>query len=371
MIRKFECLGIAVLAVLAMGVATASAAEFNVEAAPTTLTGAQEGTNTIVTDSGTIHCKAATFEGTVSTTSAAEITLTPQYKECTLTGSTEAAVTVHVNGCKWTYEATETSTAGVRLSGCAEGTSGILFTAPSCTITVLSQFTTMGPVHYLNSGSGSTRELKIESTIENLTYTELGSNCKNKGAHTTGGKLTGKITLTGENAETKAHRGVWFTPSTPQLHVESAPATLRGGQEGFNTTTIDSGTWHCSTITYTGSVSAKTSVDATFTPNMLGCRSTGFSEAEQIIDTNGCEYTLTFDSGTMDIAGCNAGTPGIVMTFPFCTVTIKEQTLGSVDFSNSGAGTTREISWTWTVSNFAYTEKGLGCKNSEASTTGG
>lgn len=376
MLRKYGPLAIVLVVALTMGIAAtaSSGATFNVEAAPTTLTGAQEGTNTIVTDSGTIHCKTAAYEGTVSTTSAAELTLTPEYKECTLTGASEVSVTVHANGCKWTYETAETATTAVRLSGCTEGTSGIVFTAPSCTITLLTQFTTMGPVHYLNTGSGATREVKIESTIENLTYTELGPSCKNTGAHTTGGKITGKIALTGENAETKVHRGVWFTPSAPpskELHSETASTTLSGAQTSTNTLSFDSGIWHCTTMTYSGTLSSKTSSDVLLTPVWSGCQTTGFIEATGSIDMNGCKYTVTPTDGVVHLTGCSAGSAGIVMTLPFCTITLKEQTMEKASFTNEGAGTTREISMEWGITNLAYTEKGFACKNTEASTTGG
>jgi len=215
MSRNLKVLGLALVAMLTMGIAASSAmaAEdfFYIETAPTELTGSQEGTNTFVTDSGTIHCTVATFTGSSSSTKTAAVEVTPAYSGCRSTGFIEANVTVDVNECKYQMTAKTTTPDTIHITGCKAGTPGIVVTAPFCTITVTPQ--TIGPVHYINTGAGTTREVIVEPTAQTISYHESGFSCKNgTTSNTTGGSYTGKVRVTAENPTTKAHHGIWVGP---------------------------------------------------------------------------------------------------------------------------------------------------------------
>jgi len=160
-----------------------------------------------------------------------------------------------------------------------------------------------------------------------------------------------------------------------EFHLETTPSELTGVQEGTNTFATDSGTFHCTSVKFTGSYSSQTTGTTVLTPFTSGCRSTGFTEANITIDTNGCKYNLTAEgttSSSIHITGCNSGTAGIVITAPFCTITVTPQTVGPVHYINTGAGTTREVIAEFTASNLVYHESGAACKNATTSnTTGG
>ena len=212
MSRNLKILGLALVAMLTMGIAAASASaapEFHAETTPTELAGTQEGTNTFVTDSGTIHCATATFSGSQSVATTAAQEVTPTFSTCRSTGFIEATVTVHTNGCKFNLTAEGTTTSAVHITGCNAGAAGLVVTAPFCNITITPQ--TIGPVHYINTGAGTTREIIVESTATNIVYHEAGAGCKNgTTSNTTGGSYTGKVRVTGQNPTTKAHQGIWW-----------------------------------------------------------------------------------------------------------------------------------------------------------------
>ncbi len=375
MIRILRVFALALVAILTMGFAASSApaVEFHSEATSTTLSGAQEGTNTVVTDSGTIHCTTDTFSGSQSEATVAQVELTQTTTGCQSTGFISANVTVDTNGCKYNMTAA-TSNEMVHITGCEAGKPGIVVTAPFCTITVTPQ--TFGPVDYEEAGSGTTRELIVNSTVENISYHESGFACAHSGSTTSGGKLSGKVRVTGVNASTGKHVGIAPTPLPPavEFHSEATSTTLSGAQEGTNTVVTDSGTIHCTTDTFSGSQSEATVAQVELTQTTTGCQSTGFISANVTVDTNGCKYNMTAATSNemVHITGCEAGKPGIVVTAPFCTITVTPQTIGPVDYETAGsAGTTHDVIVNTTIGNVAYHESGFACAHSGSTTTGG
>src|SRR5215204_1807300 len=129
MIRNLKVLGLALVAMLALGATSASAAEFHGEVENVTLTGAQTTTNTFTTHSGTIHCTVAKFAGTQKAKTTTTVTVTPTYEGCRSTGFIEANVTVDNNSC--TYIISSTGSVTLTPSTCS-----LVVTAPFCTITV-------------------------------------------------------------------------------------------------------------------------------------------------------------------------------------------------------------------------------------------
>lgn len=109
MIRNLKALGLALVAVLAMGAVAAngaSAHEFTSSSATTYLSGTSEsGTTDKFTVSAifgtlTIECHGS-FTGTQSGTVADEVTVTPSYSNCLFNGE---AASVDVNGCDYNFD---------------------------------------------------------------------------------------------------------------------------------------------------------------------------------------------------------------------------------------------------------------------------
>jgi hypothetical protein len=108
MTSNIKRLSLAFVAVAAMSMAAASAvqaSELHAAAGPNaSIFGTQTTQHVFTTDSGTVKCNQALFEGTATgqtagTTTAQEITITPQYTGCTAFG---LAATVDMNGCEYT-----------------------------------------------------------------------------------------------------------------------------------------------------------------------------------------------------------------------------------------------------------------------------
>jgi hypothetical protein len=206
MTRNLKVLGLALVAMLTMGVmaASASAAMFHSEIeGTTTIEGSQVGTNTFVTDSGTIHCTTAGFSGSATGTEITDVTVSFDYTGCRSTGFIEANVTVDPNGCTYTI----TSHGIIHITGCTNANHSIVVTAPFCTIEIGE--ITVSPVDFINEGSGKTRDIKVTSTVGNIAYHEQGAACAHSGSNTTGGSYTGSVTTKGKNSKGE-QIGIWW-----------------------------------------------------------------------------------------------------------------------------------------------------------------
>lgn len=113
MTRNIKALGLALLAAFAfsaLAVQTASADTTKHQfattgEAPTVLTGEQEageGKHKFTVGEATLTCEHVTFSGTVSGTEADHVSVVPSYTECH-DSSGSVPVTVHVNGCTFTF----------------------------------------------------------------------------------------------------------------------------------------------------------------------------------------------------------------------------------------------------------------------------
>jgi hypothetical protein len=107
-IDNIKRLGFIFMLIAAMSMATATAvpaSELHAATGPNaSIFGNQTTQLTFTTDSGTVKCTQALFEGTVAsqtagTTTTQELTVTPQYTGCTAFG---LAATVDMNGCEFT-----------------------------------------------------------------------------------------------------------------------------------------------------------------------------------------------------------------------------------------------------------------------------
>jgi len=217
MSRNLKALGLALVASFAMSAVVASAASaeaysFKADTVPTTLTGNQHaGNDVFTTDTGTVSCNIATYEGTQTVTPTNSVTVKPSYGECRAFGLFN--VPIHVNGCEYKF------TAGTKVSGNYEGTVDIVcptgkfieVTAPGCLVTVGAQ-NNLGKVTYTNIGIGATKEVTVDVNITGLAYEEhrppFGI-CTNNTVPQTDGTYVGAGLVTGENPVTKAHHGVF------------------------------------------------------------------------------------------------------------------------------------------------------------------
>jgi hypothetical protein len=138
--------------------------------------------------------------------------------------------------------------------------------------------------------------------------------------------------------------------SADKFKAESAPVTYTGNQEEQNVFTTTAGTVKCTTTTFKGTVAVTETSEASVAPTYAGCTAFGFPAH---IDVNGCTFLLKIGAattGTADVV-CPAGqeitvtaTTSSVNSTLKCTVHVPAQTnLGTVTYSNTGAGATREV----------------------------
>jgi hypothetical protein len=208
MMRNIKMLGLAVLAISAMGIVGASAAqagvgELHVETGPNAdITGEQTEQHVfLLTEFGVeTRCTQALFEGTISgavagQTTATEATLTPQYTGCTSFFGSSA--TVNMNGCKYTITGGKSElTAEVDITGCTSG-KGIEIVTSLCTVKVPVQ-TGLSHIVFANV-AGPPKDVNAQVTVQGITYEfSAGSFCPGaKGVLHHDGDYTGKATFKG------------------------------------------------------------------------------------------------------------------------------------------------------------------------------
>jgi hypothetical protein len=212
--RNLKVLGLALVAVLALGAMVASAAsadDLTAESYPATLTGTQEGVDTLtIPEVGTTACEGTTYHGTISAATTAQ-SVTPTYppptapKHCLSLGF---PAEVHTNGCTYTLRVGVGVTTGTVDIVCPAGKEiTITVNVPSpmvlkCTIHLPPQ-TGKATLTYKNVGTLKTREVTVEANVTGLTVTTtkpsggggIGA-CPEK--TTNAAKLEAKAIVTGE-----------------------------------------------------------------------------------------------------------------------------------------------------------------------------
>lgn len=188
MIRNLKALGLALIAVLAMGAlvagnASAAGERFHSEKELTILTGENETGNIHVFKSGSleIKCTTAKFAGTSKGVSAGAndfvattVTVHPTYTGCSdnIFGGTD---TVDTAGCNYVFSSETNATKHLPTEiSCTTGTA-IKVTAPGCTLSFGTQ-KNGGGVSSANEGSSTTRDTTTNSTTT-ATFTKSGFAC--------------------------------------------------------------------------------------------------------------------------------------------------------------------------------------------------
>jgi hypothetical protein len=205
--RYLKILGLSAMAVLVIGVVTASAAsaapKFTSTGTPTTIHGVQGTTNVFTINGGEVECSTATFEGTMTGTEAASITVHPTYGGCLAFGRSAEITTT---GCNFVLSAS--GTAEIE----CEGTNKIIIHVPSgpCTVEVGPQMLGAASVSYTNTGTkGSTTSgVTVTANVTGITYTSTGGACGTGGSN---GTYTGTVLAKGwTNAAKTTQRGIWW-----------------------------------------------------------------------------------------------------------------------------------------------------------------
>jgi len=188
---------------------SAPAAEFHSEGSSTVVTGSQEGTAVFATTGGTVECEEATVVGSTSGTTSTTISGEPTFSDCRAFGF--ASATINTNGCEFVAHSDGTGD----LTGC-NSSSGVIVTTSlfgtlKCKLTIVPQ-TGIGSATYTNVGSGSTREITVDSESANISYIEHGGTgfgaCSSSIIQNSG-EFEGQGVVTGEDANGN-HIGIWY-----------------------------------------------------------------------------------------------------------------------------------------------------------------
>ena len=207
------------LAMTAVAASAASADDLTSESSPVTLTGKQSGAGDVyTTTAGTIKCKEVKYTATNVATPTTAVDVTPNYPEKTSGGEQNCTgfgfpTKVATNGCTYTFTLGAATTGGFDIV-CPAGQE-ITVTASSagvtkCILHVGAQ-NIASSLTYSNTGSGTTRELKIVAGFSGtLAYKHTAGT--GVGACTTGsgkGSYTGEAIATGESGST--HVGIFLS----------------------------------------------------------------------------------------------------------------------------------------------------------------
>jgi len=206
MIRHVKVLGLALVAVFALGATLASGASafsfhFNSKSPDghTIVKGTQIGIHKITTTAGEITCEEASVTGTMTETTATDITLTPTYSKCHINffGS-KVSATINMNGCQYTLTSHQTVggatlAANKHLVNC---TKAMEVVAAGCTIKI-NTGQTIGGLTIAN-GAG---DIVVTTNSTGIAYSHSGFTC-GTGSGTTG-TYKGETTLKGSDTEGK------------------------------------------------------------------------------------------------------------------------------------------------------------------------
>jgi hypothetical protein len=192
MIRTLKATGLALIAVLALGAASASAAEFHSSTASGTIDASQVGNNVFTTAGGTVECEGVNFSGTYSAATTKSQTVTPTYSECRAFGF--ATAHVEVTGCTMTLNADTSSSLNC-------GATGHIVITPTffgsvCTVTIGgNQNFAVKSVEFTNTKTTHPWDVDVDQHISGVTYVVSGGggSCGSVGHHTDG-KLEGTVT---------------------------------------------------------------------------------------------------------------------------------------------------------------------------------
>ncbi|HEX2393163.1 MAG TPA: hypothetical protein VHI77_09620 [Solirubrobacterales bacterium] len=198
---KLRALGLALVALLALGALVAQSAQavehtFHSEVERTVLTGGYDPANESKPDefhigTATFICTSTKFEGTTVGKTNDQVTLTPTYGSTTKPSGCEAKgtgieVLVHTNHCAYVFESDTVLTAGtteehapleIECSGASENEITLTMPSIGVEIHIPAQNTIKDGVTYTNIGEGSKREITAHVTAKGIHGECTGANC--------------------------------------------------------------------------------------------------------------------------------------------------------------------------------------------------
>jgi hypothetical protein len=244
MIRNLKALGLALVALCALGAVMASAASavtdhFTSPKETTILTGTNEaGTQTLFFSQpekgAEIPCKVSHYAGTFAGQGVTEVTVHPKYTECEAKGIGKANVTT--SGCDYllTGATDENAKKEIHATVHLECTTGksITFEIPSiCTLHYGAQTPTNG-VTYTNTtetvGGKTTKIITANITMTGVTYTKTGNFCGLIPGNGKEGVLKDNLIFTGyedlekkpnEHINSETHEGEYTEGNTVDIEV--------------------------------------------------------------------------------------------------------------------------------------------------------
>jgi hypothetical protein len=212
MSRKLKGLGLALIAVFALGavsVASASAGTFTAAKGATisgeqisgTITSKTVAKHEFTTVAGTVKCTTATFAGTAAAAESTTQELEPTYGGCTIAGS--VPVTIDVNSCKYLFHAGTAGAATVDVR-CPSSPITVTVTGSTCSITIggtsggVNQG--LGGITLTNSGTSTAMDIVASIDVTGIHYiVDNGPSCPNAPASGTytDGSYRGVATIKG------------------------------------------------------------------------------------------------------------------------------------------------------------------------------
>ncbi len=366
-----------------LGVASSSAATFNTESTPATIS-SEGGSHNFTFNGFAAECSNPTLAAEMKASSTSILIATASNASCDWSGE------LKWNGCKPTfYPGTETSkgyfggTMKIGPAGCGPVSITNKFSG-TCEVTISPRIGL--PATYHNVGTGSKRTVEISLALTGLTYTEkhLSGSCAN--GTFSNGSWFGSWTVKSSNTE-KKQQGIWLENGPeaevlfgiaikgkeskeegggPKLVPEEVPTSISGKQVETNKLKFAGGTAECGTAQLSGSVTGSTTT-LPLQAEYSGCTASGGFAST--LSMNGCEYVAhvlnkepawggLYYYGSADIK-CPAGKSIVIVATLFgttkCTTTIPAQTgLEELRFHNEESGS---ILLTFNLGGIKYQEQ--------------
>lgn len=209
--RNLKALGLALVAVLALGALTASASSAHVFTSDSTtgttyFTGEDEVQNEFSTPAGTVTCTTVSFKGKAAGTEQSEVTVHPSYSNCT--HSVLGEVTVVTTGCDYLLKgATDEKNMATVKVVCEAGKAITIQTSIGCDLKIGEQ-SLSSAVSYANAGGGGSKEdITVTNTAKEIKYTKVATSfgaCFFVGGNGSDGEYKGPVTVRGYDDE--AHK---------------------------------------------------------------------------------------------------------------------------------------------------------------------
>jgi hypothetical protein len=160
--------------------------------------------------------------------------------------------------------------------------------------------------------------------------------------------------------------------SAAEFHSEATTTAISGEQTTTHVFKTDPGEVTCTKATFSGTQSTKTSPSQTITPKYEGCHIivAGFTISMTVdFATNECDYEFTA-TGEVHIK-CNKNQEtGVIVSGSGCKVTVPAQTVNSVEYVNTNAGSSRDIDVVAKGAGIRYSYSGFTCGSGTNTTNG-